>query len=69
MAESLLVKIDLRQLQHNLTAAGDPVTEAETVEFLLRSGFVRHSEPGWWRCEPIQFDGLDHSEILAWKRA
>lgn len=41
MAESLLVKIDLRQLQHNLTAAGDPVTEAETVEFLLKSGFVR----------------------------
>ncbi len=43
MAESLLVKIDLRQLQHNLTAAGDPVTEAETVEFLLKSGFVRNS--------------------------
>lgn len=43
MTESLLVKIDVAQLQQNLTAAGDPVTEAETVEFLLHSGFVRHS--------------------------
>lgn len=69
MTESFLVKIDVAQLQQNLTAAGDPVTEAETVEFLLESGFVRHSDPGWWHCEPIQFDGLDRSEILAWKRA
>lgn len=68
MSDFLFVQIDLFRLRENLIAAGDQVDEADTLDFLARSGFRASSEPGWWLCEQIQFDMLDRSEIIAYRR-
>ncbi len=63
MADSFIIRIDVKRLRENAASAGEEMTPAQVMEWLRHSGF-RERPDGSWLCEQISLDLLDKSEII-----
>lgn len=64
MADTVRVRVDVRKLVANLSAAeGQPMSVEDVREFLARNGFVPLGGDVW-TCEEVSLRLLDRSEIV-----
>ncbi len=69
MADTVRLRIDLRELASNLSIAErHPVTEADAHAFLTRNHFAPLGGDVW-TCEEVSLRLLNRSEILELERA
>lgn len=67
MADSFLVRIDLKKLRENFATAGSEMTPDQVRDWLRESRF-RAQADGWWLCEEITLALLAKEELIEYRR-